>query len=228
MKKTIGVLLSGCGVYDGSEIHEAVACLWALKGAGLNYICFAPNKPQHHVINHLDGSESPETRNVLTESARIARGEVIPLAQFPEYGLDGLLIPGGFGAAKNLSTWAFDGPKASIDPDVKTAILTMLENNKPIGAVCMGPTLIALACHGTRFNPRLTVGTIHADSPYDIQAIADGMASLGATPEMKDVTAVSVDASLKIVTGPCYMMDTDISGVFSNVESVVQAMLRFV
>jgi enhancing lycopene biosynthesis protein 2 len=227
MEKTIGVLLSGCGVYDGAEIHESVACLFALKKHGLNYKCFAPNKEQHHVINHLTGEELPEKRNVLVESARIARGEVLPLSEFPQSGLDGLLIPGGFGAAKNLSTWAFKGPDAELDSEVKAAILTMLDNKKPVGAVCMGPTLIALACKGTVYSPRLTVGSISSSSPYDIQAISDGMAGIGSIPEMKNIDEVSIDATLKIVTGACYMMDTDIQGVFSNVEKVVDSLKKF-
>ncbi|HQB78074.1 MAG TPA: isoprenoid biosynthesis glyoxalase ElbB, partial [Tenuifilaceae bacterium] len=134
-KKRFAVVLSGCGVYDGAEIHEATMALYAIARNGGVYQVFAPDMEQHHVINHLTGEEMPEKRNVLVESARIARGNAKPLSELRTEEFDALIFPGGFGAAKNLSTWAFDGPLAKINPDVERVIADMHKAKKPIGAL---------------------------------------------------------------------------------------------
>ncbi|CAI2421658.1 Sigma cross-reacting protein 27A [Serratia ficaria] len=140
--KKVGVVLSGCGVYDGAEIHEAVLTLLALDRAGAQAVCFAPDKPQLHVINHLSGDEMPERRNVLVESARLARGQVQPLAQADAAQLDALIVPGGFGAAKNLSNFAAAGAECQVDEDLARLTQQMHKANKPIGFMCIAPALL--------------------------------------------------------------------------------------
>ncbi|TFH22716.1 MAG: isoprenoid biosynthesis glyoxalase ElbB, partial [Bacteroidia bacterium] len=141
--KKFAVVLSGCGVFDGAEIHEATLSLLAIAKKGCAYEIFAPDIQQYHVVNHITGDEMEETRNVLVESARIARGKIRDLKQFNPSSFDGLLFPGGFGAAKNLSTWAFEGADASILPEVEVAIRGMVDLKKPVGALCISPVILA-------------------------------------------------------------------------------------
>ncbi len=222
----IGVILSGSGVYDGSEIHEAVFTLLAISEQGAESVCYAPNIDQYHVINHLTGDDMDEKRNVLVESARIARGEIMDLSRFSVSGVDALILPGGFGAAKNLTEWAFKGPDGEINSEVRKAIVDMVQAGKPVGGLCMGPTVIAKALEGTGIQAELTVGSTDAPSPYDIAAISQGMEKAGATPVMKTVEEVAVDEKNKIVTAPCYMMEADILQVRENIKNVVKALVR--
>lgn len=224
--KNIAVILSGCGVFDGSEIHEAVFTLLAIAENGAKYQCFAPDVAQHHVLNHITGEEMSEKRNVLIESARIARGNIKPLSQYNAEAFDGLVIPGGFGAAKNLTKWAFSGPDGDIQADVKTAIVNTVKESKPIVGLCMGPTVIAKALEGTSLRPHITVGTTAETSPYDIGAISVGMEKAGAVAEMKTIREISVDANNKIVTAPCYMMEADILQVRNNIKQAIDAMFQ--
>src|SRR5690554_3977996 len=136
-KKKIGVVLSGCGVFDGSEVHESVLTLLAIHHAGAQAVCLAPDIAQHHVINHLTGKEMNETRNVLVEAARIARGDVEAVDAVRPEDLDAIIFPGGFGAAKNLCTFAFDGAEARVDPGVQNLLKGMFEARKPIGLICI-------------------------------------------------------------------------------------------
>lgn len=221
----IAVLLAGSGVYDGSEIHEAVLSMLAIQEAGASYQCIAADKPQFHVINHITGEASTEERNVMVESARIARGDVLPLAEVSAASFDALLIPGGFGAAKNLNQWAISGPAGSIDAEVKLLILDFLTLNKPIGAMCMGPTVIAKALEGSDYHPSLTVGTTQAPSPYEIAGISDGIASLGSKAVMRTVQQIEVDLQYKIVTAPCYMMEANILDIRLNAKQLIEALL---
>ena len=156
--KKIAVVLSGCGVYDGAEIHEATLSLFAISKMGCEYEIFAPDIKQHHVINHLTGEEMSETRNVLVESARIARGSIKSLNEFNADNFDGLLFPGGFGAAKNLSDWAFKGPDGDVIPEIREAITYAVEKNKVIGALCISPVLLAKVLEGVN----LTIGSDEA------------------------------------------------------------------
>lgn len=223
--KKIAVILSGCGVYDGAEIHESVFSLLSLDERGAAYAVFAPDKNQYHVINHLTGEEMPETRNVLVESARIARGDAKDLKTYRAEDFDGLLIPGGFGAAKNLNRWAFQGPDGEIDADVKRAILETVKAGKPIAGLCMGPTVIAKALEGSEYHPELTVGTTAEKSPYDIAGISAGLEKTGAHAVMKTIREINTDKRLKIVTAPCYMMEGRISDVRKNIDSAVAELL---
>ncbi|BDS09378.1 isoprenoid biosynthesis glyoxalase ElbB [Aureispira anguillae] len=217
----IGVLLAGSGVYDGSEIQEAVFTLLAIAECGATAICIAPNEEQYHVVNHLTGEEMPEKRNVLIESARIARGNVSDLATATTDDFDALVIPGGFGAAKNLNQWAISGPEGAINADVKRLILAMVKAKKPIAGLCMGPTVIAKALEGEDINASLTVGSTEEASPYDIQGISEGMNNIGAMTAMATVEEVIVDHTNRIVTAPCYMMDASIQEVRENIAMAI-------
>lgn len=222
----IGVLLSGNGVFDGSEIQEAVFTLLAIDEIGATAVCMAPNIDQHHVLDHTTGNEMEETRNVLIESARIARGDIKDIADVNVDDLDALAIPGGFGAAKNLTKWAFAGPDGEIDDHVKHLIASFVSSGKPVAAMCMGPTVVARALKGTGITTELTVGTTAEESPYEIQAISDGMEACGANAVMKTVREVHVDAKNKIVTAPCYMMEASIKEIRANIKQTIDELVK--
>ncbi len=224
----IGVIFSGSGVFDGTEIQEGVFTLLAIKKVGAESVCFAPNINQHHVINHITGEEMNETRNVLVESARIARGSIQDLEAFDSSKLDALVVPGGFGAAKNLTGWAFSGPDGDINDQVKNAVLSMVKAKKPIAGLCMGPTVIAKALEKSGISPSLTVGTTTAPSPYEIDAISQGMEKTGAKAVMKTIEEIEVDSKNKIVTAPCYMMEADILQVRNNVQKAIDALVKLI
>jgi len=213
----IGVLLSGNGVFDGAEIQEAVSTLIALDKLGVEALCMAPNIDQHHVINHITGSEMNEKRNVLVEAARIARGTIKPLNEVNARNIDGLIIPGGFGAAKNLSTWALDGPAGDIEPETKRLIMEMVKAKKPIASLCVSPVVIAKALQGSGIKTRLTIGTTEAASPYDIKAFNQGLQSVGVEPVQCPLGEIVVDEANKIITSPCYMMEASISQIYDGI-----------
>ena len=219
--KKIAVLLHGNGVYDGTEIHEAVLSLLAIAENGGEAICFSPNINQHHVINHTTGEEMNETRNILVESARIARGNIIDINDLNISDVDGLVMPGGFGTAKNLTKWAFDGPSGDINEDVKRVITEFVSSKKPIVGLCMSPTTIAKALENKDYSVNLTVGTTNEKSPYELEAISEGIRSLGHTAEMKSVNEISFDANSNIITAPCYMMEANILDVRNNIKQAV-------
>lgn len=223
--KKIGVLLHGSGVFDGSEIHESVFTLLAIAEAGAEAVCFAPNVNQHHVLNHTTGEEMPETRNVLVESARIARGNIKDIADIQVSELDGLVMPGGFGTAKNITKWAFEGPNGPILESVKNLIVELVAQGKPIAGLCMSPTTIAKALEGTAYHAHLTVGTPNEASLYEIAAISAGMESIGQVAAMASVREIVVDEKLKIVTAPCYMMEANIVEVRDNIKQAVDALI---
>lgn len=210
MSKKIGVLLSGCGVFDGCEIHEAVITLLAIDRLGARAVCMAPDIPQHHVINHLTQEETDETRNVLVESARIARGEITDIAEVSAGDLDALIIPGGFGAAKNLSNFAFHGPDGRVIPEVKRIINEMLTVRKPIGAVCIAPAALAIA---TDLGPELTIG----NDPGTAAAIE----KTGATHKNCPVEDIIIDEINGIVSTPAYMLGPGIKDVAAGIEKLV-------
>ena len=212
--KKIAVILSGCGVYDGSEIHEATLSLLAISRQGASYEIFAPDIDQHHVVNHITGAEMNETRNVLVESARIARGEIRDLKEFRADQFDGLLMPGGFGAAKNLSTWAFEGADATVLPELEDALRSMVESGKPVGALCISPVILAKV-FGT---VDLTIG--------DDENTVDALVSLGANHVYTTHGEVVVDADHNLVTTPCYMLDATIDQIYKGATNVVDAMLK--
>jgi enhancing lycopene biosynthesis protein 2 len=211
--KKFAVLLSGCGVYDGAEIHEATLSLLAIARKGCSYEVFAPDSDQYHVINHLTGEEMDETRNVLVESARIARGKISSLKQFNPAAFDGLLIPGGFGAAKNLSTWAFEGADANIYPEVEEAITGMTALKKPVGALCISPVILAMIFGKVR----LTIG--------DDEATIDALESLGVDHVKTTHGEVVVDPEHKLVSSPAYMLNATIDQIADGASNLVDTMI---
>lgn len=220
----IGVLLSGCGVYDGVEIQEAVLTLLAIEEIGAKAICISIDQPQHHVVNHLTGEEMPETRNMMAEAARIARGEVTEISSIVPADLDALVIPGGFGSAKNFTKWAFSGPEGEIDPKVKLLIVNMVNVGKPIAALCVSPVVVAKALEGSTIHTSMTIGSNAEASPYDINGFSLGLSSTGVSPVMKTVREIQIDHTNKIVTAPCYMMDASIGDVRKNIRSAIEAL----
>ena len=209
----IAVILSGCGSQDGSEIHEAVCTLLALDQQGANYQCFAPDMQQARVANHCTGQNMAETRNVLIESARIARGAIEPLAALQEQDFDGLILPGGFGAALNLSDFATQGAQCTIQPDVERVVTAMHQAGKPIGALCIAPVILA------RLFPaaKLTLGN-------DV-ASAQAVVSMGAEHCTSSHGEVVVDEKQRLVTTPCYMLDSRISQIYAGASALVAAVL---
>ena len=220
----IGVLLSGSGVYDGTEIHEGVFTLLEIERHGGQAACFAPNGPQHHVVDHTTGNDMDESRNMLVEAARIARGQISDVAGVLADDLDALVIPGGFGTAKNHTNWALNGPDGTIRDDVKSLIVAMVEAGKPVVGLCMAPTTIAKALQDSDVQAHLTVGTTEEASPYDIAGISAGMEQVGARSHMNSVREVTVDATNNIITAPCYMMEASITQVANNIRQAMDAL----
>lgn len=222
----IGLLLSGCGVYDGAEIQESVLAMLAIQEVGATYECISINQNQYHVINHLDGSVMEENRNMLVESARIARGNVRNLKDVEIRDFDALVIPGGFGSAKNFSSWAFDGPNATLLPEIKLLIVNCINAGVPIAALCVSPILIAKALEGTELHPNLTMGNDGEPSPYEIESFHQGLRSLGAQTEERRLEDILIDEKLKIVTAPCYMHEANILEIRNNIKRAIEALIK--
>ena len=212
--KKIGVVLSGSGVYDGSEIHEAVITLLAIAREGAEAVCFAPDKRQTDVINHLTGEPMSESRNVLIEAARIARGAILPIAQASINDLDALIVPGGFGAAKNLSSFASLGSECVVDPDLKRLVLEMHQAGKPLGFICIAPAMLPKIFD---FPLRLTIGT-------DIDT-AEVLEDMGAEHVPCPVDDIVVDEDNKVVTTPAYMLAQNIAEAAAGIEKLVSRVL---
>ena len=215
MSKKIAVILSGCGVYDGAEIHESVITLLRLDQRGAQVECFAPDVAQLHVINHLTGEEMPESRNVLVESARIARGAVKDIGQANAADFDALIVPGGFGAAKNLSNFAVEGAGCSINPQVLALAEAFAEAGKPVGLICISPALAA-KIHG----PGGT-GTIGNDA-----STAAALDKMGATHVECTVEDIVEDQARTLVSTPAYMLGKNISEVASGINKLVDRVLE--
>ncbi|PKP05204.1 MAG: isoprenoid biosynthesis protein ElbB [Bacteroidetes bacterium HGW-Bacteroidetes-6] len=214
--KKIAVVLAGCGVFDGAEIHEATLSLLAIDRAGASYEIFAPDIEQAHVVNHLTGKPTEERRNVLVESARIARGKINNLVDFDSKKFDALLFPGGFGVAKNLCDYAFKGPDMSVNADVRNCVMAMYSAKKPIGALCISPVLIA----GIIGAAEVTIG--------NDTATADHIAAFGGQHIEASGSEIVIDRQNKIVTSPCYMLDANISTVYDGARKVVEALFQLV
>jgi enhancing lycopene biosynthesis protein 2 len=220
----IGVLISGCGVYDGAEIQEVVLTLLSIEEIGAEAVCISLDEQQHHVINHISGEEQPESRNMLVEAARICRGKIMEISEVAPSDIDGLVIPGGFGSAKNFTKWAFNGPHGEIHPKVKLLLVNLVNIGKPIAALCVSPVVVAKALEGSAIHASLTIGSDRESSPYDIQSFNSGLESAGAKTEMKTVREIHVDRDNKIVTAPCYMMDATILDIRKNIRSAIEAL----
>ena len=220
MAKKIGVILSGCGVYDGAEIHEAVITLLAIDRAGAEAVCMAPDMAQMHVVNHLTGEVAAgETRNVLVESARIARGKIRNIKDVQADELDALIFPGGFGAAKNLCNFAEKGAEASIHPEVARILRETAAAGKPICAICIAPALIA-ATLGREYAPKVTIGT-DAGTAAAIRAT-------GSEHVECPVTEFIVDKTNKIVSTPAYMLAERISEAAEGIDKAVKAVIEMI
>jgi len=214
----IGVLLSGCGVNDGCEIHEAVIALLALDRAGAETVCMAPDVEQFDVVNHLTGEATGEKRNVLVESARIARGNIKDISKVRAADIDGLIIPGGFGAAKNLSNFAVKGKDAVVNGDVKRLLNDMVTTAKPVGAICIAPATLTKALEGK--NPEVTIGN-------DI-GTAGAIEAMGGQHKECSVDMIHVDSNNKLVTTPAYMLGPGIKDVAVGIEKLVNKVLELV
>lgn len=217
----VGVVLSGCGFLDGAEIHESVCTLLALDKRGAEIVCTAPDIPQYHHVNHLTGEAHDHgTRNVLIESARIARGEIIPLSKFKAADVDAVILPGGYGAAKNLCTLGIDGPNCKIDSDVKRVILETLQQNKPLGAICIAPALVAKAVESTKYNLKLTIG--------NDEGTAGAIQTLGSTHVNCVVDDIVIDDDYKVVSTPAYMLGPNIAKVCAGIDKLVEKILSMI
>jgi enhancing lycopene biosynthesis protein 2 len=214
--KKIGILLSGCGFLDGSEIHEAVLTLLAIDRAGAEAVCLAPDITQYHVINHYSGEVIPnESRNILVESARIARGAITDLKEINTLALDALILPGGYGAAKNLSTYALKGASCSVNTDVGAAVQSFHKTGKPLGFICIAPVIAAKILGKEHIE--LTIGN-DPETAADIEA-------MGARHIDCPVWNTIVSREGKVVSTPAYMMAATIGEVARGIEKLVEELL---
>jgi len=212
--KKLAVVLSGNGFYDGAEIHETTLTLLAIAKQGASYQCFAPDINQAHVVNHITGAEMAETRNVLVEAARIARGKIKPLSEYKASEYDAIIFPGGFGVAKNLCTFAFDGVNCKVNPEVEKAIRSTAVEEKPIGALCISPVLIAKVL----VDVEVTIG--------QDKEPASAIESFGGTHIETTHGEIVYDPKYKLVTTPCYMLDATIDQIADGADNLVRKILE--
>lgn len=219
MAKKIGLVLSGCGVYDGAEIHEAVLSMLALARKGYQVQCIAPNIEQAHVVNHYEGShdEDAPRRNVMVEAARIARGEIKSLEEVTADDFEGLFFPGGFGAAKNLCSFAFDGERCKVDDEAARLIKECLAGGKPMGFVCIAP---AVAAKVIGDGVELTIGTD--------EGTANAINAMGAKHVALEVHQAHVDVRKKVVSSPAYMLAQNILEAEKSINAAVEAFAKLV
>lgn len=215
MHKKVAVILSGCGVYDGAEIHESVLTLLRLDQRGAQVQCFAPNVPQLHVVDHYSGDEMTESRNVLVEAARIARGQIKDVREARAEDFDALILPGGFGVAKNLSDFATSGAHCSVQPDVLTLAQAFAQAGKPIGLICIAPVLAAQI-----YGPGVTC-TVGNDADTTAE-----LGKMGANHEACAVDEIVEDTARKLVTTPAYMLAQSISEAASGINKLVDRVLE--
>lgn len=213
--KKIAVILSGCGVFDGAEIYESVLTLLQLAERGVDYQCMAPDIDQMHVVNHLTGEVAEnEKRNVLVEAARLARGEIIDLATANAEDYDALIIPGGFGAAKNLSDFAVKGPECQVNTDVLSFTQAIHKAGKPVGLICIAPAMTPLIFGE---GATCTIGN-DVDTAAAIEAMGGNHESCG-------VSEIVIDQERKIVTTPAYMLAGSITEAASGIRKLVDQVI---
>lgn len=212
--RKFAVILAGCGVRDGAEIQEAVMALYAIAKTNSSYEVFAPDINQYHVINHYTGQPTEETRNVLVESARIARGKIRPLSEFNAQDFDILMFAGGFGVAKNLCTYAFDGADCTVNPEVEKAVITMHDAGKPIGSLCISPVILA------KVLDKVTI-TMGQD-----QSAIRNVTAMGASHRVTGAREIVIDRKNKVVTSPCYMLDSGIVDIAEGAMNTVNALIK--
>lgn len=213
--KKFAVILAGCGHKDGTEINEAVCLLLAIDQHQCEYQCFAPDRPQAEVVNHLTGaSEKKAERNILAEAARIARGNILPIEQFKAEDYDALFFPGGFGAAKNLCDYAFKGVNMEVQPDVTRAILEMHKAGKPIGAQCIAPVMLAKLIPGVY----VTLGA-------EGTPVTDEVRSWGANHVQTENGDVCADNGNLVFTTPAFMLDATLKDIYDGAYNMVEAVV---
>ncbi|MCC6739995.1 MAG: isoprenoid biosynthesis glyoxalase ElbB [Planctomycetia bacterium] len=213
----IALILSGCGVQDGSEIHEAVLCLVALQKAGAEIVCCAPDM-EFTSVNHLTGKPG-EKRNVLVEAARIARGQIRDIAKVSAKDVDGAVLPGGFGAAKNLCTFATDGPNCRVNEPTAKLLRDLHAAGKPVGAACIAPALLAKV-FGNDLHPELTIG--------DDAGTAKALEAMGAKHKAATAAQAVADRKNRIVTTPAYMCAKNAAEAWPGIEAMVREVLEMV
>lgn len=218
MANRVGLLLSGCGALDGSDIHEAILAQLALDRSGAKVICAAPDMNHRHILNHITQEEMEAQRNVLQESARIARGNIAELSSLDYRQLDALIIPGGFGTVKNLCEFAYQGPTQAVDPQVRHLLGTMLTDKKPIGAIAMAAVMLVIALADHR--PEVTVGK---DA-----GIAGAIENMGGRHHVCQSNQIYVDHTHKIVTTPAYMLESGMNAVAVGIERLVERVLDLI
>ena len=216
--KKIAIILSGCGVYDGSEIHESVLTMLAINQNGAQYRCFAPNINQYHVVNHLTGDiDENDTRNVLVESARIARGDIEDITELVVDEFDALVLPGGFGAAKNLCDFAINNQNYTMQADVLTVCQEFASANKPAGYICIAPVMIALVYGNS------SIGTIGTDSD-----IASQLTTMGLQHVSCPVNDVVIDTVNNVISTPAYMLAGDIGEAAQGINKLIKNLLEMI
>ncbi len=213
--KTIAVVLSGCGVSDGSEIYETVCTLLSIEKAGAKYQCMAPNAPQRHVMNHFTKQESAETRNILVEAARLARGEIIDIAEADPQHYDAIIFPGGFGAACNLSDFAENGEYSTMESHTLNFAKKMAALHKPAGFICIAPNLIS---HIYGKGIKMTIGTDPSTSKI--------LGNMGNVHTDCDCANIVIDDQHKVVTTPAFMLGKSISEISVGIDKLVQEVIR--
>ena len=213
--KKIAVILGGCGTKDGSEINETVTLLLALDQHGVKYQCFAPDRNQYQVINHVTGDVVNEERNMMVEAARIVRGEILPLTEFKADDFDGLAIPGGAGIANNLFTYFIDGMNMTVLPEVREAIVSVNKQNKPIAAMCIAPVLLANVLDDIT----ITLGSSDCRPAKDIL-------EMGAHHQETKNGEVTSDLENKIFTTPCFMLDATLKDIYNGAYNMVEAFVK--
>ena len=217
----VGVVLSGCGYQDGSEIHEAVFTLHALEKAGAEAIIMAPDMDQFHVINHLNGNEDlTESRNILVESARIARGKVVDVASVSGHQLDALIFPGGTGMAKNIFDYSMAGINCTVISDVQRLVVEILEADKPLGAICIAPVMVAKILEYLGRTGTVT-GGFNVEINNDIKAMGINTIEVGAEE-------IVIDKENKIVTTPAYVEAKSMNESFTGIEKLVNKVLDMI
>lgn len=214
MNKKVAVILAGCGVYDGSEIYESVIALLRLDQRGAQVQCFAPNIPQLHVIDHYTGDEMAESRNVLVEAARLARGKIKDIREGRPEEFDALIIPGGFGVAKNLCDFAVSGANCKVQPDVLAFAQAFAQAGKPVGLICIAPVMAAKI-----YGPGVLCTIGH--DPETVQAVT----GMGAQHEECEVSDIVVDVPRKLVTTPAYMLAQSISETATGINKLIDRVL---
>jgi enhancing lycopene biosynthesis protein 2 len=224
----VGILLSGSGVYDGSEIQETVVTLLTLEQHNIEYVGISIDKNQHHVVNHLTGAEENETRNMLEESARIMRGNCIDITSVDLNSIEGLVIPGGFGNAKNFSNWALTSENKTIIPEIKHLLESILHAKKPIVSLCVSPILISLALKNSTLTPKLTLGSTSVESPYSILDFHKEIELNGSQSEEHTSDEICYDEALKIISAPCYMHDVSLNVVYQNIQKAIDKLVEVI